>query len=236
MGKIGPKEAAMRERREQIAKTGKPTKGDLNIPDFLKRTETPEQAAKRDAKHAKKPVDPKLKVIEPYNPNDPIRKAIAKDLKDDTPAGVAQTINAALPKIETPKPAKTKKLSPLLAKAVAEKEKLNQPKQSATAEPMESGVKKTKKAAKTNGAGGERKTYDWTGAKERAEKGSLPPTPDFSANTHKYYRPLLAEAVKFAKAGNVKALLAMKFARNDGSPGVVKRYRDIAVAALKAAK
>lgn len=123
---------------------------DLTIPEFLKRTETPEQAAKRDAKYAAKKPDPKLKVIEPYNPNDPIRKAIAKDLADDRKEKVVSELMAVVDRIENKK--RQKKLPPALAKAVAENEQRNKPKHPATANLMESEMrtKTSKTKAKAN--------------------------------------------------------------------------------------
>lgn len=53
---------------------------DLNIPSFLKREETPEQAEKRRAKHAPKSDSKGLKVITPPDPK--ISAAIAKDFAE----------------------------------------------------------------------------------------------------------------------------------------------------------
>lgn len=115
----------------------------------------------------------------------------------------------------------------------------------ATAKKTKTAAKKTAKssarktvkssAARPTKAGG-RKTYDWAGAKEKALTGIIPPAPDFSAHTHRFYREPLAQAVALVKAGDLKALQALKFARDDGSPGMIKRYRDIAVIALKSKK
>jgi hypothetical protein len=72
---IGKKEAEIRALREETAD---------DIPDFLKRTETPEQAEKRRAKYKPKDSTGGLKVKKLPEPVDPaIAKAIKKDLKDD---------------------------------------------------------------------------------------------------------------------------------------------------------
>lgn len=81
---------------------------------------------------------------------------------------------------------------------------------------------------------GDRSRFSWKEAETEAHKGVLPHAPDFSANTHRYYREPLAEAVKMAKAGDIKGLTALKFSRDDGSPGMIRRYRDLCVIALKA--
>jgi len=85
MSKIGPKEKALQAQREQTAKGKKPVlPTDGSIPDFLKRTETPEQAEARRKKLAPRDASGGLKVIEPYTPPPAaIKKAIERDLKGD---------------------------------------------------------------------------------------------------------------------------------------------------------
>lgn len=91
------------------------------------------------------------------------------------------------------------------------------------------GKKKAKKA------GASRARYDWDGAEEKAKKGTLPDAPDMSAPTHKHYVGKLKEVCKLARAGDVKGLQAYKVSdRDDGSPGLVKRYLKIAIIAVKA--
>jgi hypothetical protein len=92
------------------------------------------------------------------------------------------------------------------------------------------------KAKTSSAAGGERKRYDWDGARERANKGTLPTPPDFSANTHRYYRPILAEVVKLAKAGDLKGLKAFHVKGSCTSPAAIKKYREVALIAMQAKK
>ena len=54
-----------------------------------------------------------------------------------------------------------------------------------------------------------RHRYDWKGTAEAAKQGKLPPEPDFSAETHRSYRPKLANVTALAKAGDVKGLLKL---------------------------
>ena len=78
-----------------------------------------------------------------------------------------------------------------------------------------------------------RHRYDWKGAAEAAKQGKLPPEPDFSAETHRSYRPKLATVTTLAKAGDVKGLLKLNCPTYDSSAIAVARYRDNCVAALK---
>lgn len=142
--KLGPKEQALKAQREE--KAGE-------IPDFLKREETPEQAEARRAKQAKAEERKRfgeskgLTVKKPPEPIDPkIARAIARDLKESTdklkakePApfqplvdfvakgqAAQKAVNEIIAKAhETSKlTRKAKKLSPLLARAVALRDNL----------------------------------------------------------------------------------------------------------------
>jgi hypothetical protein len=93
---------------------------------------------------------------------------------------------------------------------------------------------RTKVKASTTPKSGKRNTYDWNGAREAAAKGTIPKAPDFSANTHKSYRPMLADVEKLVKARNLKALEAYKVKGTCSSPTAVKKYREIALIALRA--
>lgn len=81
---------------------------------------------------------------------------------------------------------------------------------------------------------GERARYDWDAATEAAAQGKLPTPPDFTANTHKYYRPKLAEVVKMAKAGDAKGLRAFKINGSSTSPTAIKKYVACALKAIAA--
>lgn len=67
-----------------------------------------------------------------------------------------------------------------------------------------------------------------------ARSGKLPKAPDFSAETHKRFRPKLTEVVDLAKAGDLKGLKAVKINPVSSSPKAIARYRDLAVMALEA--
>lgn len=68
-----------------------------------------------------------------------------------------------------------------------------------------------------------------------AQPGALPAPPDFTAETHKRFRPKLAALVALAEGGDVQGLAAY---RHDGFMGssikAVMRYRDLALTALEA--
>jgi hypothetical protein len=67
-----------------------------------------------------------------------------------------------------------------------------------------------------------------------AERGELPPVPDFSAALHKRNRGRLAQLVAMAKAGDVASLEAFPIKPNCTSPKAMDRYRNLCVVALKA--
>lgn len=138
---------------------------DDGIPSFLRRTETPEQEAERDARHAKKPDDPKLKVTEPYDLSpeavrvrEAIKRDLAGDLKPKTTllravmTGEVSTAEALsrippMPKGKRP----PKKLTRALEKALAEKEAIEKLAHPAPAKPMESDVRKKQKKSAAKG-------------------------------------------------------------------------------------
>lgn len=67
-----------------------------------------------------------------------------------------------------------------------------------------------------------------------AERGELPPAPDFSAATHARFRKRLAEIVALAEAGDIAGLRAVVINPVSTSPKAMARYRDLAVVALEA--
>lgn len=82
---------------------------------------------------------------------------------------------------------------------------------------------------------GERARYDWDAAEAKAKTGVLPTPPDMSAPTHKHYVGKLNEVATLARTSKLDELRKYKVGdRNDGSPGLVKRYQAIAIIALKA--
>lgn len=69
---------------------------------------------------------------------------------------------------------------------------------------------------------------------EAAQKGKLPPAPDFSAPTHARFRKKLDEVIALAKAGDIAALRAFEINPVSSSPKAIAKYRDLAVIALEA--
>jgi len=72
-------------------------------------------------------------------------------------------------------------------------------------------------------------------ALEAANRGVLPEPPDFSANTHKPYRKRLETLVELVQASDIAGLEAIDMLPpRSSSPKALMRYRDAALAALKA--
>lgn len=70
-------------------------------------------------------------------------------------------------------------------------------------------------------------------AYDAARKGTLPAQPDFSADTHKRWRPKLAEVVVLAEGGDLAGLKAYEIKPVSTSPKAIDRYRHLAVIALE---
>ncbi len=71
---------------------------------------------------------------------------------------------------------------------------------------------------------------------EAAQRGELPEAPDFTAETHKRFRPLLGDVVAAVKDGDIEALKAFEIKAYSSSPKAIAKYRDLAVIALEAQK
>ena len=69
--------------------------------------------------------------------------------------------------------------------------------------------------------------------REAAERGELPPVPDFSADLHRRNRGRLAQLVAMAEAGDVAGLEAFPIVPNCTSPKAMDRYRKLCVIVLK---
>lgn len=74
---------------------------------------------------------------------------------------------------------------------------------------------------------------------EMAQQGILPGLPDFTAQTHAYYRPKLADLEALAKSGKLEALksyeiLGPNATIESSSPRMMQRYRNLCVIALEA--
>jgi len=71
-------------------------------------------------------------------------------------------------------------------------------------------------------------------AEADAAAGKLPQAPDFSAETHKRFRPRLEELQALIADADIAGLEAVKINPVSSSPKALARYRDLAVIALKA--
>lgn len=69
---------------------------------------------------------------------------------------------------------------------------------------------------------------------EAAKKGILPTPPDFSADTHKRFRPKLAELVALVERKDIAGLKAFAINPISTSPKAMDRFRNLAVTALEA--
>ncbi len=67
-----------------------------------------------------------------------------------------------------------------------------------------------------------------------AATGKLPPAPDFTAETHKRFRPALDEIKALIEDKDIAGLNAVKINPVSSSPKALARYRDLAVIALSA--
>ncbi|CAH1649792.1 hypothetical protein [Chelatococcus asaccharovorans] len=85
-----------------------------------------------------------------------------------------------------------------------------------------------------DGAKSERAAGKRAAALEAAQRGEIPPAPDFSAATHKPHRKRLAAVVAMVEARDVAGLKALEIKPTSSSPRAILRYRDLAVIALEA--
>jgi len=220
----GPKE-------QQLAAMRMPADG--SIPSFLDRTKgmTKEQiaasgdAARENAKRASNVVSMSRGLTSPAPK--------ASNLTDADRKVIAELSKANADKKAEAKAVEKERLNKLAAAKKAEKAEIKAVKAAAKAANPKSG--KTEKAAPKRKPT-DRARYDWNGAREAAATGTIPAAPDFSANTHRCYRPLLAEVEKLVKAKDLAGLQAYRVKGSSTSPAAVKRYREIALVALKAKK
>jgi hypothetical protein len=220
--KAGPKEAALAAMRMPA---------DGTVPAFLDRTKglTKEQIAAASDKARE-------------NAERGVVTGVARGLTSPAPRASNLTeadkkVIAELSKADAAKKAEKK------AADLARLTKLNADKKAERAgiKAVKDAVKATKASAKKEPpapkrAVGDRARYDWSEAREAAAKGKIPAAPDFSADTHRYYRGSLAEVEALVKAKNLAGLLAYRVKGSSSSPAAVKRYREIAIVALKAKK
>jgi len=127
-------------------------------------------------------------------------------------------------------PAKAGDYPPSVGKATARKAAVKLAAEAAPAAKPE----RQKKAASPKAerpAGGKRAAI-----LEAAQRGEMPAAPDFSAETHKRFRPTLAKLIELAEAGDIKGLKAVAINPVSSSPKAMAKYRDLAVIALEAQK
>jgi hypothetical protein len=74
----------------------------------------------------------------------------------------------------------------------------------------------------------------WNEAEAKALKGTLPPVPDFSAETHAAYRDRLKDVVAMVKAGDIAGLKKNDVRPLWNSRTQIVRYREMALIALHA--
>lgn len=147
------------------------------------------------------------------NSDDDVKTALA--LIREAERGIK---HAETPTIETKEEADTMPAKkPKKAKAAKAPKAAKQPKKTNSV-PPEARAKMGKRAA----------------IEAAAHEGKLPDPPDFSAETHARYRDKLAELIKLAKAGDVKALKAVEINPISTSPKALDRYRNLAVIAIAA--
>ncbi len=79
-------------------------------------------------------------------------------------------------------------------------------------------------------AGGKR-----AAALEAAQRGVLPDPPDFSAATHRRFRPKLAKLIELVEAGDIDGLKAIEIKPISSSPKAMARFRYLSLIALAAA-
>lgn len=67
---------------------------------------------------------------------------------------------------------------------------------------------------------------------EAAQRGILPDPPDFTAATHRRFRPKLAMLIELVEAGDIAGLKAIEIKPISSSPKAMAKYRDLALVAL----
>ncbi len=159
------------------------------------------------------------------------RSGLVTDAFLSTHQKETETMPKATKKTATKKPAADTRL-PMTVQALVATGDKRQSETFAKGKP----AKKTAKLAKANGKanGAKRKLGMRAQIEADAMAGKLPAAPDFSADTHKRFRPLLAELVALAKKRDVAGLKKYKINPISSSPKAMARYRDLCVMALSA--
>jgi hypothetical protein len=93
---------------------------------------------------------------------------------------------------------------------------------------------KAEKAPKAPKAPKAAKTGARAATQAAVQRGELPSPPDFSAETHKRFRPKLDEVKALVEAGDIAGLRAYPINPTSTSPKALDRYRNLAVLALEA--
>lgn len=146
------------------------------------------------------------------------------------PARVAATAPQAQPKRGRKEAAAALAAAKAEARAAKAAKKAAPPAAAAAPQGAQEATKGAKKAAAPRAPSGKRAAI-----LAAAQAGKLPSPPDFSAETHKRFRPKLAELVAWAEAGDLKALRAWAYPGfMSTSPKAMQRYRDLCIVALEA--
>lgn len=200
-----PKPDSKAARLRELREAAAAQSPELVIPDFLRREDSPEQQKRLDAVRARE----KAKHTNPgrfiKNPPDKAR---------DTGLGMSP--------------------SALLQHGALTKEELEAMGKRKTTGKGRKTASTTKSPARASKPAVERAHYDWKKHEAAALEGKMPARLDFSAETHKRFRPTLKVLEDAAKAGDVKALRGVKISLVSSSPKMLDRWRNMCLKALAA--
>ncbi len=73
---------------------------------------------------------------------------------------------------------------------------------------------------------------EWAQRRVLAERGVIPPMPDYSAPTHDAYREKIALIKRLVDEGDVETLKAITIVERSSTPSSLAKYRDLAIHAL----
>ncbi len=133
--------------------------------------------------------------------------------------------HASIPEVQAASP----KAEDAEAAMQAEAEATTKPRQRKASKPAAAPAPKAEPAKPAKAPAGQR-------AKIAADaaNGIVPAAPDFSAETHKRFRPKLAQVVALVAAKDIAGLEAFEINPVSSSPKAIAKFRDLAVIALKA--
>jgi hypothetical protein len=73
---------------------------------------------------------------------------------------------------------------------------------------------------------------DWAHRRAMAERGGIPPMPDYAAPTHDAYREKIKIIKELVERGDVETLKAISIVERSSTPASLAKYRDLAIHAL----